>query len=242
MLTGAAIDDQTAAQTGSFSRTHLATTVLGDRSSRYEDLFDAGEAITWQYFVPPDYTPDKPAGLLVYISPTRSGAMPKEWRSVMSEHNMIWVGADQSGNRTKVPRRVLLSLLSVELAKQDYEIESRRVYLSGFSGGGRVASMAVIDNADIFSGGLFFCGADLWHLEESPNTELMRRNRYVLITGTRDQALEPVKKTYRGYRRAGIDQAKLMIIRNMGHNTPRRSDFAKAVRFLEEAGGPVPVD
>lgn len=237
-----AAGDPAAVQTGAFSRTHLAATVLGDRSSRYEGLFDAGEEITWQYFVPPDYSPEKPAGLLVYISPTRSGAMPREWRSVMDEHNMIWVGADQSGNRTKVPRRVLLSLLAVELAKQDYEIDRSRVYLSGFSGGGRVASMAVIDNADTFSGGLFFCGADLWHLDESPNAELMKGNRYVLITGTRDQALEPVKKTYRGYRRAGIDQTKLLIIRNMGHSTPRRADFAKAIRFLDEARGPAAVD
>ena len=242
VLSGAAVDDPAPAQTGAFSRTHLAAAVLGDRSSRYEHLFEAGEEITWQYFVPPDYDPERPAGLLVYISPTRSGAMPKEWRNVMNEHNIIWVGADQSGNRTRVPRRVLLSLLGVELAKQDYEIDRRRVYLSGFSGGGRVASMAVIDNADTFSGGLFFCGADLWHLEESPNAELMKRNRYVLITGTGDQALEPVKKTYRGYRRAGIDQTKLMIIRNMGHNTPRRGDFAKAIRFLEEARDPVAAD
>ena len=216
--------------------------MLGDRSSRYESLFDAGEEITWQFFVPPDYKPGKPAGLLVYVSPTRSGAMPSKWRSVMEKHNMIWVGADQSGNRTRVPRRVLLSLLAVELAKQHYEIDSHRVYLSGFSGGGRVASMAVIDNADTFSGGLFICGADLWHLDDSPNAGLMKRNRYVLITGTRDQALEPVKKTYRGYRRAGIDQTKLLVIRNMGHSTPRRADFAKAIAFLEGPRGPVGVD
>ena len=208
--------------------------MLGDRAPRYLHLFDEGEEITWQYYVPPGYDPAKPAGLLVYISPTRSGAMPKEWRTVMDEHNMIWIGADQSGNRSKVPRRVLLSLLGVELVEQDYAVDESRIYLSGFSGGARVASMAVIDNADIFTGGLFFCGADLWHLEESPNVELMRNNRYVLITGVLDQALEPMKKTYRGYRRAGIKQSKLMIIRNMGHSTPRRGDFAKALDFLNK--------
>ena len=242
VLSGAANHDPVTAQTGAFSRTYLATTVLGDRSSRYESLFEAGEEITWQYYVPPGYDPARPAGLLVYISPTRSGAMPKEWRSVMNEHNLIWIGADRSGNRTKVPRRVLLSLLGVELVGGEYEVDERRLYLSGFSGGARVASMAVIDNADIFRGGLFFCGADLWHLEESPNVERMKKNRYVLITGTLDQALEPVKKTYRGYRRAGIEQTKLMIIRNMGHSTPRRGDFAKAIAFLEEASGPVARD
>ncbi len=230
----AAADEAPAPQTGAFSKAHLATSVLGDRAPRYLHLFDENEEITWQYYVPTGYDPGKPAGVLVYISPTRSGAMPKEWRTVMDEHNMIWIGADQSGNRTKVPRRVLLSLLGVELVERDYAVDESRIYLSGFSGGARVASMAVIDNADIFTGGLLFCGADLWHLEESPNVELMRNNRYVLITGVLDQALEPMKKTYRGYRRAGIKQSKLMIIRNMGHSTPRRGDFAKALDFLNK--------
>lgn len=234
VIAGAATGDQELPQTDSFSASHAATALLGDRAASYGELFDPAEEITWQYYVPPDYSPDKPAGLLVYISPTRSGAMPREWRSVMVKHNMIWIGADRSGNRTKVPRRVLLSLLGVELVKRDYVVDEDRIYLSGFSGGGRVASMAVIDNAHIFTGGLFFCGADLWHLDDSPNIDAMKENRYVLVTGALDQALEPVKKTYRGYRRAGIKQTKLMIIRDMGHSTPRRSGFAKALAFLDE--------
>jgi len=226
--------EQTEPQTGFFSVTELATDLLGDSAGTYGELFDGGEEITWQYYVPSGYSPDKAAGLLVYISPTRSGAMPKEWRSVMDEHNIIWVGADQSGNRTRVPRRILLSLMAVDHAQLQYAIDKRHVFLSGFSGGARVASMAVMDHPSIFRGGLFFCGADLWDLGSSPDMDIIRDNRYVLITGTSDQALEPVKRTHRGYRKAGIRNARLMIIRNMGHNTPRRSDFEKAIAFLTE--------
>jgi poly(3-hydroxybutyrate) depolymerase len=221
-------------RSGSFSATQPAAALLGDKATEYDGLFSADEDITWRYYVPPDYRPDQPAGLLVYISPTSSGAMPKEWRSVMDRYNMIWIGADGSGNRTRVPRRILLALLAVDLARQDYVLDERRIYLSGFSGGGRVASMAAIDHAEVFSGGLFFCGADLWDLDSAPNLDTVRENRYVLITGTLDQALEPVKQTYRGYTKAGIHQTKLMIIRNMGHSTPRRSDFARALAFLND--------
>lgn len=225
-------------QTGSFSTTHSADTLLGETKAQYESLFSPGEEVTWQFYVPPDYRSDRPAGLLVYISPTPSGDMPREWRSTMDKNNIIWIGADSSGNRTRVPRRILLSLLAVQLAQQDYAIDEGRTYLSGFSGGARVASMAVMDHPRIFSGGLFFCGADLWDLEQSPDMDTIRENRYVLVTGVLDQALEPVKKTHRGYRKAGIRQSKLMIIRDMGHSTPRRSDFAKALAFLDE-GRPV---
>ena len=237
-LAGSAHGEPGSPQTGFFSTTQPANEMLGDKATRYGELFDAGEDITWRYYVPSNYSPGNAAGLLVYISPTRSGAMPKAWRSVMDEQNMIWIGADKSGNRTRVPRRILLSLLAVELAKRDYSIDESRIYLSGFSGGARVASMAAIDNAQIFGGGVFFCGADLWDLESSPDMDTSRENRYVFVTGTLDQALEPVKQTYRGYRKAGITNSKLMIIRNMGHNTPRRSDFAKAMAFLDEGKPP----
>jgi hypothetical protein len=221
-------------QTGFFSTTRLATDMLGDRAGTYGELFEPDEEITWQYYVPSAYRPDNAAGLLVYISPTRSGTMPKEWRSVMDERNIIWIGADQSGNRTRVPRRILLSLLAVDLARLDYAVDERRVFLSGFSGGARVASMAAMDHPRIFKGGLFFCGADLWDLASSSDMDIIRGNRYALITGTSDQALESVKRTYRGYRKAGINNTRLMIVRNMGHNTPRRSDFAKAIAFLDQ--------
>jgi len=229
-LGGVARSEPGSPQTGFFSATQTAP--------RYGELFDPGEEVTWQYYVPPNYSPDNAAGLLVYISPTQSGAMPKAWRSVLDKHNLIWVGADSSGNRTRVPRRVLLSLLAVEHAQLDYSIDEKRIYLSGFSGGGRVASMAAMDHPQVFSGGLFFCGADLWDLESSLDMDIIREHRYVLITGTLDQALEPVKRTYRGYRKAGISNTKLMIIRNTGHNTPRRSDFAKAVAFLLDDSPP----
>lgn len=213
--------------------TAFAAAANGDNGSQQTGFFETThEEITWQFYVPPNYNPEQPAGLLVYISPTPSGAMPKKWRSVMDDNNLIWIGADKSGNRITASRRVLLSLLAVDRVKEDYVIDEDHVYLSGFSGGGRVASRVIIDNTDVFTGGLFFCGADLWHLDTSPSLKAMREHRFVLITGTLDQALEPVKRTYRGYRKAGIENTKLMNIRGMGHSTPRRSDFAKAIAFL----------
>lgn len=233
-LAGTAEDESGLPPTGFFNTTQPATSLLGEDVGRYGELFEPGEDVNWQYYVPPNYSPENAPGLLVYISPTQSGAMPKEWRSIMDKHNMIWIGADKSGNRSRVPRRILLSLLGVELTRRDYVIDESRVYLSGFSGGARVASMAAMDYPQTFRGGLFFCGADLWDLESSPNMEIIRENRYVLVTGVLDQALEPVKRTYRGYRKAGIDNTKLMIIRDMGHSTPRKSDFARAITFLNE--------
>lgn len=224
-------------RTGSFSTTEPATERLGDSTPQYETLFSSGEEITWQRYVPPDYSPDRPAGLFVYISPTRSGAMPKKWRSTMDKYNLIWIGADSSGNRTRVPRRVLLSLLAVNVAREEYALDDARIYVGGFSGGGRVSSMVAADHAQTFSGGLFICGAELWDVDSPRYIDAIRQNRYVFLTGDSDQALEPTKRAFRGFRRAGVEQTKLMIIRDMGHSTPRGHDFARAIAFLDGGGG-----
>ena len=69
------------------------------------------EVVEWELYVPRDYDPGSPAGLLVFISPTDSGKMPRRYQSVLDEKNLIWIGANFSGSRVRVARRVSLALL-----------------------------------------------------------------------------------------------------------------------------------
>ena len=45
--------------------------------------------------------------------------------------------------------------------------------------------------------------------------------------------LDRTKIAYRRYRKAGIENSKLMVIKNMGHRNPDRHDFARAVLYLD---------
>ena len=114
-----------------------------------------------------------------------------------------------------------------------YQVDTERIYLSGFSGGGRVASMMAAEYPEIFKGGIFNCGADHWGDDEPERLDLIRTNRYVFLTGTYDDALEQTKKAYRGFQNAGVEHSKLMIIRNMSHSNPKRRDFKKAIEYLD---------
>ena len=231
-------DEPASPPTGSFTKTLAASDLIGDAVPQLQRVFSPDEDISWDVYVPPSYRPEAPAGLFVYISPTRRGALPASWRRVLDKHNLIWIGANQSGNRTRVPRRVLLSLLAVDAAQQDYVLDDTRIYIGGFSGGGRVASMVSTDHAETFTGGLFICGAEFWSVDSPRHIDNIRKNRYVFLTGDFDQALAPTKRAFRGYRKAGVERIKLMIIRKMGHSTPRAADFSKAIRFLDAPDDP----
>ncbi|MGH8221754.1 MAG: prolyl oligopeptidase family serine peptidase, partial [Woeseiaceae bacterium] len=234
------IDGTDAAITGNRVLTlTLADLLSGEAAAAVEGVVQADESIEWQMYVPPNYEPSRPAGLLVYVSPTQSGEIPRGWSDVLDRRNLIWIGADRAGNAERVARRVLLALLAAPAARRDYAIDPERVYISGLSGGGKVASMIATDQAQLFRGAIYNCGVEVWDTDEPAGLEEMRQNRYVFVTGTYDQALEPTKRAYRAYKRAGVENAKLMVIRHMTHRNPDSYDFEEALIYLDSRSEPL---
>ena len=221
-------------RTGEFKASYTVRDLLGEKAARkYDRIVAPDEAIEWEIYVPETYDPEHPAGILIYISPTPKGDIPSQWRSLLAEHNLIWIGANKSGNRVQVQRRMAFALTAPAVINRSYQIDNQRIYLSGFSGGGRVASMMAADYPEIFKGAIFNCGADYWGDDEPERLDLIRTNRYVFLSGTYDDALEQTKKAYRGFQSAGVEHSKLLVIRNMGHRNPKRRDFEKAIEYLD---------
>jgi poly(3-hydroxybutyrate) depolymerase len=196
-------------------------------------VLPANESLEWRMYVPTGYDPARPAGLLVYVSPTRSGEIPRGWSDILDRHNVIWIAAERSGNGELVARRILLALLAVSAASKHYQIDAERIYISGLSGGGKTASMVATDQAQLFRGAIYNCGVELWDRDEPHRLTEMRANHYVFVTGTYDQALEPTRRAFRAYQRAGIENSKLMVIRHMTHRNPDAHDFEEALTYLD---------
>lgn len=223
-----------AVQTGEFQLTFTMIEVAGADSARaVETVIPADEAISWEIYVPDSYLPEKPTGLMVYISPSMSGEIPQRWKSVMDKYNMIWVAANHSGNRVTAARRAVFALIAPTLAAKYYKLDGERIYLSGLSGGGKMAGMVAADYPRLFKGAIFNCGINSLDQHPSKQLELFKQNHYVFVTGTRDHALEQTKKVHRQYLRSGVENSKLMVIRNMTHRNPDSSDFAAAIQYLD---------
>lgn len=229
-----ALVDAAEPRSGGFSLKRTLAEVVGEDTARNaERIIAPDEPITWEVFVPEGYDPDRPAGLMVYISPTRSGKIPRGWKDVMERRNMIWVAANKSGNRVLVPRRVVYAIVAPTLIRADYNIDPERIYLSGLSGGGKMASMVATDHAHLFKGAIYNCGVDFWDKHPPKRYEQIKQNHYVFVTGTLDQALEPTKKVFGQYRDAGIENSLLMVIPEMTHKNPNSYDFDEAIGYLD---------
>ncbi len=209
--------------------------IFGDKfANGSSDIIDPSKNITWEIYLPKNYDAAKPAGIMVYISPQKLINVPNSWRSIMDDKNIIWIAAHNSGNKTNTNRRILYALAAVKHLNDTYALDERRIYISGFSGGGRVASMVASRYPHIFKGSAYICGVNFWGDLSGEQLNLIKENRFVFITGTEDFNLNDTKRVYRKYKRSGAQNIKLMVISRMGHSTPKKHRFAQAIQFLDE--------
>lgn len=224
-----------AADTGRFELSRSLAAVMGAEAAQGAGhVIAADEPISFTVFVPETYDPATAPGLLVYMSPTYSGAAPRAWDRVLTAKNLIWIGANQAGNSVNVQRRALFALIAPDVIRQAYAVDAARVYVTGLSGGGKMASMMAVEYPHVFRGGIFNCGVEFWD-RRPPRFEQVRANRFVFVTGEHDQALRPTKRVYRRFEQAGVPNVRLMVIPGMGHENPDAEHLEEALDFLDGA-------
>jgi predicted esterase len=175
---------------------------------------------------------DAPAGILVFVKPVDSGELPPGWAAVLDERNLIWIAADDFGNQRLSAQRVLVALMALKVVQNTRAFDATRVYIGGMSGGGRIASQVITRFPQKFTGAMYVAGADFW-MPGEPLKALVSARRHVFITGARDFNLREMKSVYRKYRDAGVSQARLMNLPDLGHEYPRAGDFRDAIDFLD---------
>ena len=220
--------------TGEFDLTYTVTQLVGEQSAQgVAHVIEPNEPLQFSLYVPDSYDPENPPGVMVYISPTPSGDVPDSWKSVLDSENLIWIGAHQSGNRVIVARRVLFSILAPTVIDRDYRRDNERIYVSGLSGGGKVASRVATTQPGLFKGAMYNCGVDAIDVDDPRTLELVRANHFVFVTGEHDQARSPTKKVFRAYQKSGVENVKLMDIREMTHRNPDSFHFREAIEYLD---------
>ncbi|NKB98783.1 MAG: hypothetical protein GKR90_09870 [Pseudomonadales bacterium] len=199
--------------------------------SQLEQFFEQDDELTFQVRMPSNED-STPPGLLIYISPKQGARMPEAWGAILDQHNLVWVGAENSGNEVHVARRVGLALLAPSVAGTYGQFDLARVYLSGFSGGGRVASMMIPSYPTLFSGAIFICGANPVMVATEETVAQIEHLPLVFLTGTGDFNLEDTQWSLQTYQQAGLSRAQLMVIEGLDHALPEASAIDDALNAL----------
>lgn len=200
----------------------------------------AANAERYDLFVP-DLPADGRYGLVVFVSPFDGFALPQGWARVLSREGLLLVSARASGNdQDMLERRVPLALNGYGYAIRHFQIDPERVYIAGFSGGGRTAQLVGVAYPDIFRGILTFSGSDPFGetAVAPPPRELMRllqaRTRIVQATGTADEVNIAIDgRTRRSMAALCVANVRHVDQARLGHGLPRGDGLSRALKALQ---------
>lgn len=232
--TVAAVADDAKPRTGYFTVSTTTQELLGESgAAALAEIFDAGESLEWQLSVPANYDPDKPAGVIVFVNNWSKGGGRKSYVPVFEDKNLIWIGPINAGEGVSLDKRYMKAMLAATIIRQDYAVDTNRIYVGGFSSGAYVAAMLATSKPELFKGAMFAGGALFWEDKTPPGIDLLRQNRYVFIAGQNDLALDTVKRTAQAYRAAGITNTKVLVMKNRRQEMPGEGYFAQAIDYLD---------
>ena len=204
----------------------------------------------FQLVIPKNYQPAEPWGLFIWISASDSPRIPAEWEAVLASRRLLFVGAIQSGNKRDLFDRVRLAIDANVGLRKRYRIDDRRVYVSGFSGGARVASMIGVAFADLFTSTMPFMGVNFYtelpaadgqrfglsYLPDDDVLEIAKTKcRFVLVTGEKDfNRINTHAAEVHGFRKEGFTRILCLEVPALGHAMPDASWLEKGLDFLDE--------
>ena len=203
----------------------------------------------FRVIVPEDYSTNATWGLLVWISPENEAYVPESWKAELARHRLLLVSAYKSGNDRHPLDRFRLALDATCNICRNYRIDRQRIYVGGFSGGARMASMLGVAYGDIFTGTLCICGVNFYRSLRSPEGEeyqatyapdpgawarAKKVGRFVLVTGETDPNRPNTKYLAEsGFKRDGFKRVLYLEVPGMGHAMPELPVLGRALDFLD---------
>ena len=222
---------------------HAQNSPTVSRTTTLSALFPTDKAKSLADTLPPDKPlhyrvripqGGSPSGVLVFVKTGDSGELPGgNWAAELDRQNLIWIAAENYGNNRPSAKRVLAALAGLKLIESTETIDSKRLYIGGISGGGRIASQIITRFPQTFSGALYIVGADDWTAREEPFLARIAENRYVFITGSYDFNRHDMQRMFSKYKGAGITQSLLMDLPRFGHEYPDAEQLGIAIDFLD---------
>lgn len=205
---------------------------------------------TFDVVVPEGCKPGIPHGLFIWISAGAGTAIPKEWEALLAERKLIFVAARNSGNNRNIFDRMRMAIDANAHLRSLYPVDGRRVYVSGFSGGARVASMLGVCFAEMFSGAACFMGVNFYtdakgedgkrytlnYIPDDVVAGLAKRFcRFALVTAEKDfNRANTLAVMEQGFVKEGFAHARAFEVPGLGHAMPPAAWLGKALAFLDE--------
>ncbi len=232
---------------------YMEREVLGDRflGGRTTSLTTTKRDLTTEPLLvrlPKNYDPKTPCGVLVYVDPGERAILPPTLFAGADDLGLIMVGAENTGNGVYVADRWQLVLDGLATVAERHLIDSRRVYITGISGGGQISTHIVVCFPDIFSGAVPIVAlgsyeniptgtGKMWQgtfgKPRAPTLRIAQTHRIAAITGAKDFNQRIIHLAADLLKRDGFT-IRVDDYDDMGHTAPTAPRFRDALRWIDE--------
>src|ERR1051325_1296924 len=188
----------------------------------------------YQLFVPKSHKKDKPAGLVLFISPSDQPAGFKSWQAACEKEGILFASPFAAGNSVAAGQRTRIILDVLDDVRRQHAIDPDLTYITGFSGGGRMACAIGFALPEYFGGVIPLCGTNPISATTYLRHRAEERLSVAFVTGEKDfNRKENEEYMYPWLQEVGI-RSKLWVVPNMGHAIPPASVVAEVHAWLAE--------
>jgi hypothetical protein len=190
---------------------------------------------SYELFVPPDYSPKQVYPVFLFVSAGNDPSGWKQWEPVCKQHGVIFASPYNAGNNCPPRQRVRIVLDVLDDLRRLYRVDADRTYLSGFSGGARIACGIAFALPEYFGGLVPVCAGGNLREESWLRQRVVDRLSVALVTGETDFNRGEVER-FRGplLQEVGV-RCKVWLVPKMGHAIPAGAALPEVFRWLEEA-------
>lgn len=186
----------------------------------------------YQLYVPKGASKQKPAALVLFISPGEGPQGWKNWQKICETEGVFFASPYAAGNSTQPGHRSRIVLDVLDDIRQQYAIDPDQTYLTGFSGGGRMACAIGFALPEFFGGVIPICGTNPISGPDYLRHRIEERLSVAFVTGEKDTN----RKENEVYMAPWLEElgirTKLWVVPKMGHAIPSGEVLSEAYAWV----------
>ncbi|MBL8794482.1 MAG: hypothetical protein JNM56_11295 [Planctomycetia bacterium] len=187
----------------------------------------------YDLYVPPDYDAKKSYPVVLFVSPGDGPGGVKEWEPVCKQKGIIFAAPHNAGNNCPTQRRVRIILDVLDDVRRNFNTDADRTYITGFSGGGRIAGAIAQALPEYFGGSAPICASADLRDDTWLQHRLIERQSVALVTGETDFNRGECER-FKGpwLSEMGV-RAKVWVVPKLGHAVPNATVLTEVFDWLE---------
>jgi hypothetical protein len=188
----------------------------------------------YQLYVPRSYDDSKLWPLVVFISPGDDPLGWRFWQKPCEDLGMLFCAAYAAGNNCPAGQRIRIVLDVLDDVRRHYRVDPDQTYLTGFSGGGRMACTIAFALPEYFGGVLPVCGTNPLNRLDYLRQRTRDRLSVAFLTGATDFNRKENEEYMHPLMQALGVRARLWVAPKLGHGIPGPDVLAEAVGWLKD--------